>query len=158
MSMMKAKLKELELSDTQSKFWDVFIKFLGVIGGLVAFLWGIWQFKTSSERDFKKEYYNEQLKAMSHTVDIISALSSYPDTAKKFKEATLELDKLRSGELVLFSDHELNDLVGKFYADINIFLTHDGSIDKVQLKNESNTITKYCQKRIQNLANLYHGE
>lgn len=146
----------LEMTDQQSKFWDIALKSLGIIGGLIAFIWGIIVFKINSEREFKKEFYTEQIKSMGQTVDITSTLATYPDSALKFKQSKIDLEKLRAGQLKLFSDKGLEDLVGKFYADFNIYLTHDGAISQGDLKNESYAISEYCKQRIENLAKLTH--
>jgi len=45
---------------------------------------------------------------------------------------------------------------GEFYADFNIYLTHDGKITKGNLKNESYAISVYCKQRIETLAKLTH--
>lgn len=146
---------KLGLTSDQANFYDLIIKFLGVLGGVIVFSVGICQYKITSEREFKKEFYIEQISVMKKCVDIVSTIASYPVKSEEYEKAEFELEKLRVGALNLFADDSLKEKMGLFWADYNIYTNPDTSI-VIQgvMKSHSSDISSYCRKKILNLTEL----
>jgi len=150
--LFKTYFHNRELTEGQGRYWDTVIKFFGVAGAIVAFFWGIEEFKIKSERDFRKDFYLEQIKIMNETVDIVSTLSTAADTSAGFKDAEANLNKLEAGKIYLFADQQLIADVTEFFYSFKIYKTGSATISRGNLTTISTKIANHCESRIKTLT------
>lgn len=146
----------VSLSEGAEKFYGTMFTSIGIVGAVIAFFWGIYEFKIGKEREYEKEIFLEQVKIMNEVVDVTSTLASYPEKDSKFTEAAIHLEKLRAGRLYLFSDSKLDEMMAEFFADFNSYTANPPGVDQHTLQMHSSKISRYCKQKIKELTKLSH--
>ncbi len=80
--------------------WDIHIKALALSGAVLSMLWGIYEYRESAQREFKKPFLEEQLK----TCKEVTFLVAETVRIKNNKDRFLQLDEL---SVVYFSTSAL---------------------------------------------------
>lgn len=142
------------MSDSTHNFFDTLFKAIGILGALIAFFWGIHEFRITKEREFQKDFFVEQIHVMNKVVHVTSTLSAYPDSSAEFRSADLELNRLRIGALNLFSDDEMDSKMGEFFSVYNSYKSPESNVGQDELSRIAHDISAYCNKRIQKLTKL----
>ena len=158
MGSNKLQKEYFKLSEEKARFYDTFFKAIGICGSIVAFFWGIHEFKVSNEREYEKEFYLERIKIMNEVVEVTSTIASYPEDDSRFLTASIELNKLRAGKLYLFSDKKLNDLMGNFFSNFNSYVATPPGVDQNTMEKLAREISEYCANRIITLTKLENEE
>lgn len=146
----------VSLSEGAERFYRAIFTSIGIVGAIIAFFWGVYEFKIGNEREYGKEIFLEQVKIMNEVVYVTSTLASYPENDLEFKEAAIHLERLRAGRLYIFSDNKLDEMMGLFFADFNSYTANPPGVDQHSLQTHSSNISRYCRRKITQLTKLAH--
>jgi hypothetical protein len=145
---------KLELNEGQHNFVDVALKAIGGLLAIIAFFIGLNQFKITKEREYELEFYKNEIQVMNKIVEITSNLATYPTDSIKFRQAYLELLEMRNGKQYLFTEREIDDLLGEFYSMTETYRTHSPAYTQGDLQSKSYDIAIACKKRIDELKQI----
>ncbi len=97
---------ETKMNEENYRFWDTVVKFIGFMGVALSFYFSAGQFSQSMEKEYKKPFWEEQLKMCVSAVKITSKLAL----------------SQKDGKL---SETLINDLFSIFYGESSLLMNHD---------------------------------
>jgi hypothetical protein len=90
------------------------ISLLAQILAFAGFVFAIAKFAAEKQREFKKRFFEEQLRTYSEAVDNASCITLYPQDSEEYKKAVLNFKRLFWGKMCIVEDRNVESAMVKF--------------------------------------------
>lgn len=152
---------KLEISDQKHNLWDLIFKFGSGIFVLIAFCIGLKQFKVSSELEFKKIYYTNQIQYVNELIATTSELCKDGLSDTKTDSLTNQFRSLYYGKVDFYLNNgDLKTAITEFsdVADFNSskITTYKNASTKGVLKEKARKIAQLAKQYIDKLYEVHY--
>ena len=125
--------------------WDLIIKGFGVLGAFVGGFIGLWRYFDTSEKQFRKPYWERQLALYFEATEAASSLAT-GDVEQQLEEAKKKFWILYWGPLALVEDREVEASMVQFAETLAKY--ENGTDCREELKNRSLALAHTCRESI----------
>ncbi|MDF1691420.1 MAG: hypothetical protein P1U47_03540 [Zhongshania sp.] len=101
------------MNEENHRYWDTIIKNFGLGLSVLALIFGVYQYKFSIEKDYKKPFWESQLKYCLKVSNAASNIANESSNKKISQESIDKLFVLYFGEAQLFLDNRTMQYLGE---------------------------------------------
>lgn len=144
-------------SDVRYNTLDLFFKVIAGVFILVGFYFGLKQFKISSESEYKKIYYTNQIQYINHLIETTSELCKDSLTKSQLDSLSNNFRSLYYGKAEFYlDDGKLKTAISVFstlvdYRNSGITKVPDGAPSIGRIKEQARSIAQLAKEHIDNI-------
>jgi hypothetical protein len=140
--------KMIKQSTTSENLFKIIPVALGVFG----FLYGVYQYVTQHNREYRQKIYESQLDLYKDVLDVCAKIANTPHdsiTSDVLRQQSEKFDTYYYGKMILFENREVEKEMVRFKGVKDRYLRGDSSISSAFIKDNCLSLGYACRNSLQ---------